>query len=391
MPFSGIGNARLTTILLLVAASLLAACQALPRGNDNLAGKILSDSDALFGIAPAMPTPLEIHTLDEDQQTNFLQYFHDPARAAVPEYQRVADYVYIQIRNFGYQTDTFTASDTLQSNSGNCLSLAIVTTAFAQLAGVETAYQLMDAEPVFEFHGTTVEKGVHVRTLLLNPNRVESPLNFSEEHGIRIDFFPTYRERFVRNMLNEEYVAMYFRNIANEALRRNDLHTAYWYARESLHYHPHSADALNTMAIVTRRAGHPLVAESIYLYAIEYASEKLTLLKNFRLLLATSGRHEEAELIDQRLRRMEDPSPFNWFQLARSSFEDGDYERAIGYYRRALTLAPYLHEAHLGIAHSYAELGYRDESVQSLVAAIDNAGRLRDRKYYKAKLGALQD
>ncbi|MDP2127354.1 MAG: hypothetical protein Q8K97_08235 [Pseudohongiella sp.] len=382
-------NARLRAVILMSTASLLVACQTLPPADHYRPDQILTVSDSMFGNKPPMPEPHEIHWLDETQQADFLQYFHDPVRAVVPDYQRVADYIGVVVNKFDYRTDTLKAVDTLNSQSGNCLSLAIMTTALAQLAGVETAYQLMDSEPVFEFHGTVVEKGVHVRTLLLNPNLPDRSYNIFGSRGVSIDFYPTYRERFIRNMQPFEYLAMYFRNVANEALRSDDFTTAYWYARESLRYHPSSADGLNTLAIATRRAGYPDIAESIYVYAIEHASQKLTLLKNYRVLLTSTGRFEEAQKIDAQLQRMNDPSPFNWFHLAQSAFSDADYERAIGYYRQALVLAPYLHEAHLGIARSYSQLGYREESMQSLLAAIDNAGRLRDRKYYKAKLGAL--
>lgn len=387
MPTANLINSNVQGLLFACAVTLLTACQSTPPVLNSFPDDALKASDALFGSRPVMPEPRDIHLLTDEQQSSFLQYFHNPIRAAVPAYQRVADYLGTQIRSFSFRTDTYNATETLTSNSGNCLSLAILTTALAHLAGVETAYQLMDSEPVFEFHGTVVEKGVHVRTLLLNPERQESVLDFFASDGIAIDFFPTQRERFVRNMANEEYVAMYYRNIANEALRSNDLHISYWHARESLRYDSTSSDALNTLAIATRRAGYNKEAESIYLYAIEHARDKLTLLKNYRVLLTSTGRLEEATLIDRRLQNIADPSPFNWFQLARSAFEDGDYDRAVTYYQRALALAPYLHEAHLGMARSYAGLGHYDESVQSLVAAIDNAGRLRDRKYYKAKLG----
>ncbi|MEX2130246.1 MAG: tetratricopeptide repeat protein [Pseudohongiellaceae bacterium] len=351
--------------------------------------ELLSASDALFTFRPQIPKPHEIHALNEEQQANFLQYFHDPVRAGLPDYRRVVSYLRLLTSNFNYRTDTFNAADTITTNSGNCLSLAILTTVLAQLVGVETGYQLMDSEPVFEFHGTLVEKGVHVRTLLLNSKRLAQPANLRESRGIAIDFFPTQRERFIRNMQAGEYVAMYYRNIAIEALGNNDLSKSYRYARESLQYHPRSSAALNTLAIVNRRAGHLETSEAIYRYAIQNADEKLTLLKNYRLLLVSAGRHAEAQLIDAQLQRMDDPSPFNWFHLARSAFEDGDFRRAIDYYNRALALAPYLHEAHAGLARSYFELGYSDRSKQELVAAIENAGRLSDRKYYKAKLASF--
>ena len=208
--------------------------------------------------------------------------------------------------------------------------------------------------------------------------------------GIAIDFFPTQRERFIRNMTRGEYEAMYYRNIANEALSESDLNTAYWYARESLQYDPQSSEALNTLAIVNRRAGHTDEAESIYLYALEHSQEKLTLLKNYRVLLLNTGRLKEAQRIEAQIQRMDDPSPFHWFQLATSAFSDGDYRSAVNYYKRALELAPYLHEAHLGLAKSYFELGYTKQSLESMVAAIENAGGLQDRRYYKSKLASLK-
>tara|TARA_R110001599_G_scaffold332039_1_gene547166 strand:+ start:72 stop:272 length:201 start_codon:yes stop_codon:yes gene_type:complete len=59
---------------------------------------------------------------------------------------------------------------------------------------------------------------------------------------------------------------------------------------------------------------------------------------------------------------MEDPSPFNWYYLARDSYEEGAYESAISYYNKALELA-----------------------------AIENANNNRSRQRYKEKLYTLRD
>lgn len=376
----------LRNAVLLIAAFLLAACQTLPTADEHLREEILTVSDTYFGVRPLIPESQELHRLSDASQAEFLQYFHDPVRARIPSFRRVANYVVSIIAEFEYRSDTYTAADTLTSKSGNCLSLAMMTTALAQLAGVEVAYELMDSDPVFNFHGTTVEKGVHVRTLLLNSRQPLKSVSFETVWGIAMDFFPTERERFVRNMQDGEYEAMYYRNIAVESLRLNDLTTAYWYARESLRYDTESSEALNTLAVVSRRAGHSTTAEAIYLYALEHADEKLTLLKNYRVLLVADGRQEEAEQIEAQLENMADPSPNNWFQLARSAFEEHDYGRAVDYYKRVLKLAPYLSDARLELAKSYWELGDNDKAVESLLIAIEDAGNVQDRKYYKSKL-----
>lgn len=390
MPNTSIPWRRLNGAIVLVVASLLSACQTIPTIDEHFSEELLSTTDVQFNTPPPIPESAELHVLSKEQQAEFLQYFHDPARAKVPGFRRVANYLAILIEDFEYSTSTFSAEQTLSSKRGNCLSLAMMTTALAQLANVEVGYQLMNSDPVFNFQGTIVAKGVHVRTLLLNLNRLPEHGTTEIVPGIAIDFFPTQRERFIRNMTRGEYEAMYYRNIANEALSESDLNTAYWYARESLQYDPQSSEALYTLAIVNRRAGHTGEAESIYLYALEHSQEKLTLLKNYRVLLLNTGRLKEAQRIEAQIQRMDDPSPFHWFQLATSTFSDGDYRSAVNYYKRALELAPYLHEAHLGLAKSYFELGYTKHSLESMVAAIENAGGLQDRRYYKSKLASLK-
>lgn len=389
MPLSK-SYALLRNAVLLFAASLLSACQAFPTANDHLREDILRVADGYFGERLLIPESHEFHELSADSEAEFLRYFNDPVRARTPRFRRVANYVASIITDFEYRSDTYNAADTLSSKSGNCLSLAMMTTALAQLAGVEVAYQLMNSDPVFNFHGTTVEKGVHVRALLLNGEKELKQGTSETVWGIAMDFFPTERDRFVRNMQNGEYEAMYYRNIAVEALRRNDLPTAYWYARESLRYNSESSEALNTLAIVSRRAGHSATAEVIYLYALEHADEKLTLLKNYRVLLVMGGRQQEAEQIDAQLKYMADPSPNNWFQLARSAYEEHDYRRAVDYYQRVLKLAPYLNDARLELAKSYLELGDNDKAMESLLTAIEGAGNLQDRRYYKSKLTSFK-
>lgn len=77
-----------------------------------------------------------------------------------------------------------------------------------------------------------------------------------------------------------------------------------------------------------------------------------------------------------------------WYRVAHSAFEDGDFRRVIEYYQRALMLAPYLHEAHMGIASSWYQLGRQEEAEQALRSALELTSRRSSRKVYEAKLAA---
>ncbi|HLT91005.1 MAG TPA: tetratricopeptide repeat protein [Woeseiaceae bacterium] len=343
-----------------------------------------------FGERPDIPTPEEIHRLDPEQRAAFLRFIKDPIRSTTPRHRRVFEYLQRITQDFHFRGDTLMAADAIAQGSGNCLSLAIVTTALARLANVEVGYQLADDDPVFEFNGNVVKKGVHVRSTLYEPDAPAQTGSFLlRRPSITIDYFPTSRGRFIRNLDEGGYLAMYYRNIAADAIEREDYRTAYWYVLESLAFAPDNSEGLNMLAVVYGRVGDFDKAEQIYVHGLERADEKLSLLKNYRSLLLRLDRHEEAREIERQLARIDDPSPYHWFQLARSAYENGEYTLAIDYYRRALEIAPYLHEGYLGLAQAYYQAGRMDRAADALKQALENAERPSTRSLYQAKLQAL--
>jgi tetratricopeptide (TPR) repeat protein len=381
-------------VLCLALLGLLQACAAIgdlsPQDAVPAALTAFGDSSR-FGTRPDIRTPEELHRLTPAQEADFLAWFHDPARAHIGSHERLFRYLQMLTQGFQYQGETLTASEALATHSGNCLSLAILTTALAHMAGIEVAHQLMDDQPVFEFQGSVVKKGVHVSTLVYDSDwKVNPNIPGDRPRGWRIDFFPSLKGRFIANLTATEYLALYYSNIAADAIGARDYRVAYWNSLEALRHAPDHGASLNMLAVVNRRVGDLATAEAIYLYGIERAHDKLSLLKNYHALLISSGRDAEATLIQNRLDGMDDPSPFHWLQLARESHSAGDWDAAIRYYRRALALAPYLHEAHLGLAQSYHASGQLRRAASSLEDAAGFAPRVSTRTLYEAKLAALR-
>ncbi len=376
----------------LCAALLLAACASTSPSSDGTKPEALDLAPERFGARPDIPTPAEVHHLNADQREAFDDYLESSAPEGLGRHRQVSDYLQVVTENFHYQGETLTAADALAMRSGNCLSLAILTTALARQAGVEVGYQLADDLPVFEFNGDVVKKGVHVRTVLYDPEwqAREEELTLRRP-GVRVDYFSSaLGGRYIGNLDASEYMAMYYRNVATKAFEEGDYTTAYWYAVESLRFALDQSDALNLLALINRRTGDLTKAEEIYLYGLERAGDKLTLLKNYRALLLLSGRQEEAREVERRLARMDDPSPFSWLQLARSAQQEGDYPQAIVFYRRALEIAPYLHEGHLALAQAYYHAGRRRRALASLNDALENTQRTSTRELYQAKVEAFR-
>ncbi|WP_167854827.1 tetratricopeptide repeat protein [Mangrovimicrobium sediminis] len=347
-------------------------------------------SDADFLPRPDIASTGDVLALTPEQRADFDAWFNHPSRANVPGHRRLVMYLESRTRGFTFRGDTFTASQAMARNSGNCLSLAILTTALAQRAGVEVDYQLMEDDPVFEFQGSVVEKGVHVRTLLYDPDWEEAkyPYIFTRP-GLVVDYIPTHRSHFLPNLSLEGFLARYYHNIAAEELAMNDLHGAYWNSVAALDLAPDDAGAINSLAVVYRRAGLDDLAEQVYLDGIARAGDKLTLLKNYQLLLLAQERHAEAAVIEARLADMDDPSPYHWYRLASEAYAAGDYDEAIRYYRRAARLAPYLPEIHAGLGKAYYLSGDRGRAKDAFREAVEQAYESDDRGLYEAKLAAL--
>jgi len=374
----------------ILLAMLLAACATDQVSTPHTYQTSLSFDTRLFGERPNIVEDADLFELRESQELAFLDFFHDPAEQATLPHERIYDYLLLATSDFDYHSETRTASQALDSSSGNCLSLAILTTALANLANVEAGYQLIDSTPVFERRGNVVSKAIHVRSILYDPTWEPEQENVEawKRPGIRFDYFPedTERARLIGNLSSAAYVAMYYSNVAGEAIATGDIDTAFWYLRESLEQEPENTIALNMLAIVYRRAGDEGMAEQIYKYGIDSLPENVSFLRNYRFLLNSQGRNAEAESISRSLAKLDDRNPFNWVNAGRSALADGEYREAIKYFKQALEFAPYLHEAYALMAIAHLRMGDKVRGERELKHALEYAQRQTTRSLYQAKL-----
>ena len=120
-----------------------------------------------------------------------------------------------------------------------------------------------------------------------------------------------------------------------------------------------------------------------------FVNDKLSLLKNYRILLAEQGRYDEVKQISQEIARYDDPSPFTIIQKADEAYNNGNYSLAILYYKKATVLAPYLHEGYFGLSKSYYQLGKLDDAERNMKKAMEHAINTTTKSIYKAKLMVL--
>lgn len=351
---------------------------------------------AFAGARPLIGDGDSIYQLTSAQQSDFLDFFNDPAKRRQPPERRIVEYLERSTSAYQYSNATHTAEEVLRLKGGNCLSLANLTTALARLAEVEVNYQLITDTPVFEKAEDVVVRSVHVRSKLLRPRAELMPNRYDVDFGggyyrsgVIIDYFPSGNGRFIGNIAEPKFTAMYYRNLAADAITAADYGRAYWLVKASLEHAPDHAEALNMLAVIYRRAGDEQTAEDIYIYGIATVDDKLSLLKNYRALLQMQDRIVEAEEVQLRLASIEDTDPFEWWFMAEDAYGKARYDEALTYYKKSVKIAPYLHEGYFGMAKTYYQMGNIESARKSLRDAVDNANRLNTRSLYEAKLTAL--
>ena len=345
-----------------------------------------------FGVAPQMVDETELFQLTATQRADFLDYMNDPLIEHRPKYKRLYDYLEHSTYNFNYRGNTYLAQDALELMQGNCMSLAIMTTALAKIVGVRVAYQLIDTTPVFEIGDKAVAKGVHVRSKLYQTDlekAQDAPITSFSRSGIVVDYFPSKTKRFLGNISEQNFVARYFRNLAVEHLQNSDYNNGYWHALKAMDYAPHDEEGINLMAVIYKHAGLTNQAEQIYQYGISVASSNLSLLKNYRQLLNEQGRREEANVLSRQIAEVDDPSPYSWLNVADAMLAERNYKEALEYYKRAVELAPYLQFGYLGLAKVYYFQGHLGRSESMLKMAIERKYDQDNDQLYQAKLTAL--
>jgi len=346
----------------------------------------------LFGKRVIYPTENEIFALTAIQSSRFFEFMESNSSAKPND--RLASYLLENGSKLRYGAETNIASTVLETLEGNCLSLAILTSAFARLAGVKITYELVDANPTFEFDDDIVLKGVHVRAVLWDTNysKIKSRNSYKismSKRYVKIDFFPTGNERLLNAISEENFIARFYLNHAAEAIEVKNYPEAYWLTRAALEKDPGNFDALNHLAVLYTRVNQLASAQEVYLYLVSMKPHDITILKNYSVLLKRQGDEDTLALINAKIAELDDPNPYKWLISGKRFVAQKDFTNALKSYKKALAKAPYLHEAQLGLAQTYLGLGNIKSAKEALKTAVHMSDRDSTRLIYKSKLISL--
>jgi tetratricopeptide (TPR) repeat protein len=344
----------------------------------------------LFGPPAQIPDEAEIFELSDFQIQKlnaFLARFDDETE----RHWQLARFIHEHLSDFDYQGRTLTASQALQDQQGNCMSLAVITSAYTRHLGLDYDFQLMRTLPVFERQGDLVLVSDHVRTRVY-PSNSESEEDSEKPTSRRaiIDYFPDRKRVPSSPVSNQDFLAMFYRNLAAERILDGKTNEAFWLAQRAKSISPDNASVLNLLAILHRRAGDETTAEALFRYGLEHHPDDINLLHNLYAMIESQERHGEARELLERLADLPDHNPYPRILLARQLTEEGFLYRARNIYESILDQMPYLHEAHWGLAVIHAQKGDDESARESLATALQYTRANRYERIYNAKLHALK-
>ena len=378
---------------MLVVISFLSGCKSTsekPVRSDTIPTSELQFDEPPFALLP-VPQPEDLFALQDAQKAHFLAYFHHPEQQHVSAHQRLYNYLNDILDGFHFQGKTYTASQALEMQSGNCLSLAILTTALARLVELDFSYQRVNSSPVYHRYHNVMTLSSHVRTHLHLVEKVRNKEAITmTRSSLIIDYFPQSGNVTGDRVEYADFIAMFYQNLAGDALVQENFPLAYSLLYRGWKLSADNPETLNTFAVLFNKMGQAEKAESIYAYAVKNDLGTVNILSNYHLLLAQQGREAEAKTLEQAMQHVEDDNPYRWFDIADRQFAKSNYAIALKYYKRALQEAPYMHEGYFGLAKIYYSLGQEDEAKKALNRALELTYVPKEQRLYMSKLQVLE-
>lgn len=337
------------------------------------------DTKDVFALSPAMRQYLDQQILPRANRGN--------AQRALVD----ALYAQGQLKLEYDSTRTRSAAEAFEARAGNCLSLLIMTGAFAQAMGLNVHFQSVLADEAWERSDELHFFVGHVNIRLgARPSRLV--VSGPADDWMVVDFLPGQdleRQR-TREIDRTRVLAMFANNRAAEALSRGDLDQAYAWVREAVRGDPAFVTAYNTLGVVyLRRVALPQ-AEAALRFVLTAEPDNPHALDNLATVMQQAGRAAEAEALRAQLRRVQPQPPFAWFREGQQAMREGDYRRARRLFEREIARAPDYHEFHFWLALAHLQLGDTGPAQQELERALAASSTREQQGLYSAKLRKLK-
>jgi len=372
---------------------LLTGCnstQSKPKEKVAIPSPISLANHSLFKLQP-VPDEQEIFSLPETEQTKFLEKFNISISQGKRADKIIADYLEYSVSNFTYDGKTFTATEALNQQHGNCVSLAILTQAYANLAGLETSFREVSTYPIFKKEKDLVLVSSHFNTKLFAPKEDPEDKDWIQilRAGTVVDYFPEQSTIYLGNAKYPSLVAKFYANLATEALLKEDFDLSYSFAAEAFKFTPRNPELINLLAILHRRAGDIATAKKLFEFALKHKMVSSNLIASYRYLADQLSDTKLEKRLETELEKAA-KTPFDHLQIAIKAMNKRQFNKAKNILNAIIKYYPYLPEPHFELAKLHYLQNHHDLAKAALEEAIKMSDSQEKTGMYEAKLKSLE-
>jgi tetratricopeptide (TPR) repeat protein len=342
--------------------------------------------DAVFAAPTERIDVADIFAVDAEMQ-DFLD--HDVSRRVLVDGHVMALVNALndkEHRKFTYDSvQTRNAAGVFHQHSGNCLSYTIMAAAFAKQLQIPVQFHSVSYGEVWDRNDSIDFLIGHVN-LTMGTHK-----GAAKDRAKVIDFgiFEDTRSEMSEDIGEDIVVAMYMNNRAAEALAKNKLDDAYWWARAAMVNAPAFIGAYNTLGVIYSRHHNLVDAERVLSRALQREPDNALVLANQIQTLANLGRVAESEQLQRRLTQIQPIPPFYFFNRGMAAMKTHDYKTAKIEFTKEVNRASYNHQFHFWLALANFQLGNLYESRTQLKVAMDNSTNSQQHDLYAVKLEKL--
>lgn len=349
--------------------------------------------DAAFGPPSVRIDPAEVIALSPAMR----RHLHEvllPAIGRHPAHTGLVDQLYTQGQlQLAYDAEmTRNASEAFDARAGNCLSLVLMTAAFARELGLQVRFQSVLADEGWAREGNLVMVIDHVN-ISLGRRATGIGMSTMSTEWLTVDFLPSadLRRQHAWSIDESRVIAMYMNNKAAEALAAGRTDDAYAWVRAALAQDAGFGNAYNTLGVVYLRRGLAPRAAVALEQALALDGGNVHALGNLVQVLHALGRQDEARSLAARLERLQPDTPFGQHELGLAALQRGDLAAARRLFERALRDGGDYHEFHHALAQVLARQGDAGGAARQLELAARSSGTRRLQALYAGKLQRLRE
>ena len=365
---------RLRIFVLLLAASVSIldyAASSSPGEDVSRTSEALIEVDEILRLNSRMRNMVDLH----------VKPINDTERRAQALYDLVfgPDKLAIKYDN----SYTKTAAETIESGSGNCISLANVFIAMGRYADLDVNYLHVDVPDDWQRESDLYRQFRHISAAV----RITS----NQYLGVEYEWMGGVNSVRTRSLTDEQGFSVFYSNRGVELLMQDDTDAAMAHSLRAIEIDPDNSNNWTNLGVAYRRLNQLDKAEYAYQQALRKNKSDLSALNNLAILYQMTGKTKSAEKYNKKLERYRRKNPYYMIELSKQEIENGNYSKALRWAKKAIRKHSGEHEFYFVAAKAYAYLGDTDEAMLNLELAEKYAHQSRSENQYSRKLELLRD